>query len=57
MTLVGGLATLFVSPIAVRTPPRKPTWRYPRALFATDIDAQPPGVPRGTFILSSTRVR
>jgi hypothetical protein len=57
VTLVGGLATLFASPIAVRTPPQKLTWRYPRALFTTDVDAQPPAIPRGSFILSSTRVR
>jgi len=57
VTLVGGLATLFESSIPGKTPPRVLTWRYPKALFTTDVDAQPPAVPRGTFILSSTRGR
>jgi hypothetical protein len=57
VTLFGGLVTLFESPIPVTTAPRKLTWVYPKALFTTDVDAQPPAVPRGTFILSSTRGR
>lgn len=57
VTLTGGLAVLFESPIAVATSPRKLTWRYPKALLAAGIDAQPPAVPRGSFIMPSTRGR
>jgi len=55
VTIVGGLGTLFSSPVRVVNHPAKLTWQYPRALLAPELDAQPPGVPRGSFILPSTR--
>lgn len=55
VTIVGGLGTLFASPVRVVNHPAKLTWQYPRALLAPELDSQPPGVPRGSFILPSTR--